>query len=237
MDYLEKLKAFLVSVISFLQLCPKLWLPKSPPPPPPPSVSPTSSIVDLESHQPPTLSSAPPSANDTETLQQEPPPSAIDVESSRPPTQPSAASPSTNYLDESPQPQQPPTPLSNVIEPEPILVAQQHLQWKNSVLSFCFSYALAVSLQFTQTDNQPDHLDSSFVLLSFLVLLTFNLILVASFISPSCTKTSEILEKVAFLVAAAAFCLATAIPSHLSSSVLFWPCIHTPCSLSPSSST
>ncbi|XWS28638.1 hypothetical protein CRYUN_Cryun25bG0088200 [Craigia yunnanensis] len=207
MDILEKLEVFLASIIAFLRICPKLGLPRSQPLPPP-SLPPNSSIVNPEPHQPPTLSTPSSLANDHETLQPESPTSAINLESSRPPTQPSASPPSTNDL-ETLQPQ---STLSNMKQLESKLAAEQHLQLKNSVLSFCFSYAIVVSLQYAQTDHQANHSDSSFVLLSFLVLLIFNLILVALFISPSYTKTSEVLEKVAFLVAAAAFCLATAIP-------------------------
>ena len=214
MDFLEKLKAFLVSVIAFLRMCQKFGLPGSQPPPPL-SVSPTSSMVDLESYQPPTLPSSLPSANHPETWQPASLPSAINPESSRQPTHPSTPPPSTNDL-ETLQPQSTPSPTptapSNLKQLESILAAEQHLQLKNSVLLFCFSYALAVPLQYAQTDHHANHPNSSFVLLSFLVLLTFNLILVALFISPSYPKTSEILEKVTFLVAAAAFCHATAIP-------------------------
>ncbi|XWS52925.1 hypothetical protein CRYUN_Cryun11dG0114600 [Craigia yunnanensis] len=217
-DCLEKLKAFFV--LTFLPMCAKFGLRRSQPqpqpqPPPTLSLSQTSSIADLESHLLPTLPSPPPSANGPETLQPASLPSAINLESSRQPTQPSAPPPSTNDLGTR-QPQSTPSPTpttsSNLKQLESILAVQQHLQLKNSVLSFCFSYALAVSLQYAQTDHQANHPDSSFLLLSFLVLLTFNLILVALFISPSYTKTSEVLEKVAFLVAAAAFCHAIAIP-------------------------
>ncbi|XWS27195.1 hypothetical protein CRYUN_Cryun26dG0094100 [Craigia yunnanensis] len=184
--------------------------------------------------QPPSLlPSQPPSANHPETLQPESSPSTINLEySSQPPTQPSLPSSpndpstfniellqptSTNQPESSQQESQPPPPTPttpfNLKQLESTLAAQQHLQWKNAVLSFCFSYALAVvSLQYAQTDHQANHPNSSFFLLSFLVLLTFNLILVALFISPSRTKNSEVLEKVSFLVAAAAFCHATAIP-------------------------
>ncbi|WRX32841.1 hypothetical protein QQP08_026187 [Theobroma cacao] len=241
MDFLENLKAFLVSITAFLRIRPNLDLPRSQSPPLPPT-----SVVDLELHQPPAPISPPPSANDmTETLQPEsiptinlepsqlptqpsPPPSANDPETLQPESLPPPPTSSTfnNYLLQPPSPtnqqqssQQrshppPPTPTtpSDLKQLESILAAQQHLQWINSVLSFCFSYALAISLQYAQTDHQSNQLGSSFVLLSFLVLVTFFLILVALFISPSCTKTSQLLEKVAFLVAAAAFCYTTAIP-------------------------
>ncbi|XWS73980.1 hypothetical protein CRYUN_Cryun02cG0176100 [Craigia yunnanensis] len=213
MDFLEKLNAFLVSIISFLGTCSKLVLTRSQPPTLPPSHPP--SVNDPETLQPESSPSPPPSTNDPETLQpQSPPPvpplsSTFNIELLQ-------STSATNQPESSQQQSQPlpPTPAtpSNLKQLESILAAQRHLQWKNSVLSFCFSYALAVSLQYTQTDHQANQINSSFVLLSFLVLLTFNLLLVPLFISPCFTKTSEILEKVAFLVAAAAFCHATAIP-------------------------
>ncbi|XVF05263.1 hypothetical protein REPUB_Repub05bG0156700 [Reevesia pubescens] len=197
MDFLEKLKAFLVPIIAFFRTCSKLVILQSQPPPP--------SADDPETLQP---ESQPPSTNDPETLQpQAPPPpsSTFHIEMFQPPSP-------RDQLDSSP-PRTLTTTPSNLEQLESILAAQQHLQWKNSVLTFCFQYALAVSLQYAQTDDhQANQPNSSFFLLSFLVLVTFNLILVALFISPSCTKTSEVLEKVAFLVASAAFCQATAIP-------------------------
>ncbi|XVF05262.1 hypothetical protein REPUB_Repub05bG0156600 [Reevesia pubescens] len=197
MDFLEKLKAFLVSIIAFVRTCSKLVIPQSQPPPP--------SADNPETLQP---ESQPPSTNDPETLQPHAPPppsSTFHIEMFQPPSP-------RDQLDSSPL-RTPTTTPSNQEQLECILAAQQHLQWKNSVLTFCFSYALAVFLQYAQTDDhQANQPNSSFVLLSFLVLVTFNLILVALFISPSCTKTSEVLEKVAFLVASAAFCQATAIP-------------------------
>ena len=228
MELLEKLKAFLVSLTAFLGTCPKLILTRSQPPtlpssPPasandPETLQPESSPSTINlgySSQPPTQPSPPRSINDPETLQPQSPPPVPPLSSTFNIVllQPSSA---TNQPESSQQQSQPPPPTpatpSNLKQLESILAAQQLLQWKNSVLSFCFSYALAVSLLYAQTDHQANHPNSSFVVLSFLVLLTFSLISVALFISPSYTKTSEVLEKVSFLVAAAAFCYATAIP-------------------------
>ncbi|MFQ6631549.1 hypothetical protein Gotur_009022 [Gossypium turneri] len=70
-----------------------------------------------------------------------------------------------------------------------------------------------LQFQYVQTDqNQPD---ASLVVLSFLILLTFKLFLLALFIKPISTQTSETLEKVGVLVAAAAICYAIAIPFPL----------------------
>ncbi|XVE79332.1 hypothetical protein DITRI_Ditri14bG0049800 [Diplodiscus trichospermus] len=199
MDIVEKLMSFLVSVIVFLRMRPTLGLPRSQPQPHPASPS-SANYNDPEIPHP---ESPPSDTNDN-----------LESSPSRPQsTQPSAPAPSTNDL-EIRQAQSTPrspnlTAPFNLEQLESILAAQQ---LKNSVLSFCFSYAVAVFLHYPQTHHQANHPNSSFVLLSFLVLLTFILILVASFISPNYTKTSEVLEKAAFLAAAAAFCHATAIP-------------------------
>ncbi|GMI97217.1 hypothetical protein HRI_003391000 [Hibiscus trionum] len=139
----------------------------------------------------------------------------IDLEPPQQPTPPSPP-PASATSPETPQPHTPQqstsstfTTPSHLKQPESS-AAQQHIQWKNSVLSFCFSYAIAVSIQYAQTDHRPP--DSSLVLLSFLVQLTFNLFFLALFIRPYSNKTSEMLEKVGFVVAAAAFCHAIAIP-------------------------
>ncbi|KAK5803458.1 hypothetical protein PVK06_031103 [Gossypium arboreum] len=111
-----------------------------------------------------------------------------------------------------PLPQQ--QPLPPTLSQRKLAVAQQHLQWINAVLSFCFSYPVTVlQFQYAQTDqNQPN---ISLVVLSFLVLLDFKLFLLVLFIKTSFTQTSETLEKIEVLVAAAAFCHAIAIPFPL----------------------
>ncbi|KAK8676941.1 hypothetical protein V6N13_142499 [Hibiscus sabdariffa] len=116
------------------------------------------------------------------------------------------ATATTNIED---QPVRPPSPQpQSPSQLEPLLAVQDHPQWQEAVIGFCFSYALGVSLQ-----HMSDHrLPSPSVLLSFLVLLTFIFILAAFFIHPKCTTTSKALQKVGLLLAAAAFCHALSIP-------------------------
>ncbi|XVF19800.1 hypothetical protein REPUB_Repub11eG0142200 [Reevesia pubescens] len=104
-----------------------------------------------------------------------------------------------------------------------LLAAEQQLQWLNAVLAFCFSYALGVSLQFVGTNQFNHHqLPFSFALLSFLVLLTFTFFLVAFFIHPNCTRTSQALKKVAFLLGSASFCHTLSIPFSFELKCAFW---------------
>ncbi|XVF05261.1 hypothetical protein REPUB_Repub05bG0156500 [Reevesia pubescens] len=187
MDFLQKLKTFLPSIVAFY---PELDQQRSQP------EQPANSSIDIESPQQQRLPS------------------------------PSPSSPSLSY--ESPQSQLPspasaPTTPSNLKpQQESLLACQQHLQWQNAVLAFCFSYALSVSLQFVGTDQSNHQLHFNLVLLSFLVLLTFTLILVAFFIHPNCTRASQALEKVAFLFAAAAFCLTLSIPFSFELKCAIW---------------
>ncbi|XVF37635.1 hypothetical protein REPUB_Repub20aG0026500 [Reevesia pubescens] len=118
----------------------------------------------------------------------------------------------------------PPSSPSFSLESEPInlLAAQQHLQWQNAILTFCFTFALGlISLQFSQTDKSKE-LPTSFALLSFAILLTFFLLLVAFFINQRHATTSIKLEKVALLLAAAAFCHAITIPFPLNLKFASW---------------
>ncbi|KAB2012631.1 hypothetical protein ES319_D09G103600v1 [Gossypium barbadense] len=193
MDLIKKLKAFCVSV------CPILLIPHSshppPPPPPPPPPSPALPMVDLELHQ----QQPPPFAN--ETLQADSPFHTL------------------NHSEfQSPPPHTPRLPQQQSLPPPPshrkIAAAQQHLQWINAVLSFCFSYPI-IMLQFQYAQTNQNQSNVSLIVLSFLVLFTFNLFLLALFIKPISTRTSETLEKVGVLVAAAAFCHTIAIPFPL----------------------
>ena len=196
MDFAQKLKALLVStVVAFvIRVCPDQQ--RSQPEQPSSLPQPATSSIDIESPQPQRLQS------------------------------PSSPSPVNDY--ESPQPQfaspaPTPTTRSNLkLQQESFLAAQQHLQWQNSVLAFCFSYALGVALQFVRTDQSNHQLPFSLVLLSFLVLLTFIFILVAFFIHPNCTRTSQALEKIAFLLAAAAFCHTLSIPLSFELKCTIW---------------
>ncbi|KAG4129597.1 hypothetical protein ERO13_D09G091420v2, partial [Gossypium hirsutum] len=121
-------------------------------------------------------------------------------------------------LFQSPPPHTPPLPQQQPLPPTPshrkLAAAQQHLQWINAVLSFCFSYPIIMlQFQYTQTDQNQSNV--SLIVLSFLVLITFNLFLLVLFIKPISTRTSETLEKVGVLVAATAFCHTIAIPFPL----------------------
>ncbi|KAB2012632.1 hypothetical protein ES319_D09G103700v1 [Gossypium barbadense] len=106
---------------------------------------------------------------------------------------------------------------------ETLPALQNHQQWQNAVISFCFSYALGLSLQYAETPLQSNqHLPFPTVLLSFLVLLTFTCILGAFFINPYCTTTSNALQKVGLLLAAAAFTHTLSIPLPFELKCTIW---------------
>ncbi|XWS28637.1 hypothetical protein CRYUN_Cryun25bG0088100 [Craigia yunnanensis] len=148
--------------------------------------------------------------------------SSIDIESPQPQRLPSPSSPApSNESPQSPAPT-PTTSSSLKLLQGSLFTAQQHLQWQNSVLAFCFSYALAVFLQFVGTDQSNHQLPFSLVFLSFLVVLTFLFILIAFFIHPNCIRTSQALEKIAFLLAAAAFCQSLSIPFSFELKCTIW---------------
>ncbi|GLT58244.1 hypothetical protein SLA2020_311750 [Shorea laevis] len=160
---------------------------------------PLHSIPNLESTQP-----SEPSSLHSESLQPSPP-SPLYSES----LQPSPPS-SPNQQSQQPIPQQPPLIMVDLESQQFISnVAQQNLQWQNAILSFCFTSALEISLQFAKTQST---LPLSFSLVSFAILITFAFLLLAKFISREHTKVSRVLEKVAFLMAAATFCYTTTIP-------------------------
>ncbi|KAK8336257.1 hypothetical protein V6Z11_A09G109900 [Gossypium hirsutum] len=147
MDLIKKLKAFCVSV------CPILLIPHSshPPPPPPPPPSPALPVVNLELHQ------------------QQPPPSANET------LQPDSPSHTLNHSEfQSPPPQTPRLPQQQSLPPTPshwkLAAAQQHLQWINAVLSFCFLYPV-IMLQFQYAQTDQNQFNASLIVLSFLVLL------------------------------------------------------------------
>ncbi|TYG78010.1 hypothetical protein ES288_D02G022800v1, partial [Gossypium darwinii] len=117
-------------------------------------------------------------------------------------------------LFQSPPPHTPPLPQQQPLPPTPShrkLAAQQHLQWINAVLSFCFSYPIIMlQFQYAQTDqNQSNFFDCAFLSRP----TYFQSFLTGFVIKPISTQTSETLEKVGVLVAAAAFCHTIAIPS------------------------
>ncbi|GLT91630.1 hypothetical protein SLE2022_095070 [Rubroshorea leprosula] len=180
------------------------------------------SISPLQSSQPP-LQSIPnpestqpsePSPLHSESLQPSPP-SPLYLESLQPPP------PSSPNL-ESPQPI-PQQPSFTMVDPESQQsisnVAQQNLQWQNAILSFCFTSALEISLQFAKSQSK---LPLSFSLVSCAILITFAFLLLAKFISREHTKVSRVLEKVAFLIAAATFCYTTTIPFPMAFKFVIW---------------
>ncbi|GLT26818.1 hypothetical protein SLA2020_018600 [Shorea laevis] len=123
---------------------------------------------------------------------------------------------------ESPQPIPQPSPLIGFDSESQQFnsdVAQQNLQWQNAILSFCFTSALEISLQFAKT--QPK-LPLSFSLVSFAILITFAFLLLAKFIRRDHTRVSQELEKVAFLIAAATFCYTTTIPFPVALKFVIW---------------
>ncbi|KAJ4723585.1 putative GTPase IMAP family member 1 [Melia azedarach] len=133
----------------------------------------------------------------------DPPPSSL-------PTLP-ASSPSTRDSDSqavsAPNTQQ-------VQNPNQIL-----LQWQNVVMAFCFTSALEIALLFAQTKSQ---LPVSFYFLSFVILLVFLSLFVAKFVGEEFVFTSEVLEKVAILLAATSFILTITIPLPLSFKFAVW---------------
>ncbi|XVF68761.1 hypothetical protein PTKIN_Ptkin11bG0027200 [Pterospermum kingtungense] len=139
---------------------------------------------------------------------------------SDPPQPQSSPPPSPSAVDAESLPSLPPqpprSPCSFNMDSEllHLLAAQHHQQWQNAILTFCFTFALGISLQFPKADKSKK-VPTSFVLLSFAVLLTFALHLVALFISQKHAETSKLLEKTTLLLAAAAFCHAITIPLPL----------------------
>ncbi|KAK5846968.1 hypothetical protein PVK06_003269 [Gossypium arboreum] len=115
----------------------------------------------------------------------------------------------------SPQPQLP-------SQLHPLLALQNHQQWQNTVIAFCFSYALGVSLQYATPHQSNQHLPFPMVLLSFLVLLIFILMMGAFFINPYCTTTSNALQKVSLLLSAAAFAHTLSIPLSFELKCTIW---------------
>ncbi|KAB2065547.1 hypothetical protein ES319_A09G096100v1, partial [Gossypium barbadense] len=118
------------------------------------------------------------------------------------------------------------------------LRVQNHLQWQNAVIEFCFSYALGVSLQYATPLQSSHELPFPMVLLSFRVLLTFILILGGFIINSYCTTTSKALQKIALILAAAAFTHTVSIPLSLELKCAIWAVfLSSPFSLLSSSST
>ncbi|GLT34629.1 hypothetical protein SLA2020_091350 [Shorea laevis] len=174
--------------------------PESPQPPDPPSplhLESLRSISNLELSRPP----EPPFRLDPESLQP-PLPSILNIES--------------------PQlPPRPPRSMIDDLESQQVrsYVAQQNLQWQNAILAFCFTSAIQISLQFAKSQSK---LPLPFSLVSFAILLTFALILIAKMIRRELTKVSQVLENVAFLIATATFCYTTTIPFSAGFKCVIW---------------
>ncbi|GLT91631.1 hypothetical protein SLE2022_095080 [Rubroshorea leprosula] len=171
--------------------------PQPPEPPPPLHLESLHSIPNLELSQPPE------------------PPFPLHAESLQPPL------PSIPNL-ESPQlPPQPPPSMIDDLESQHIRsdVAQQNLQWQNAILAFCFTTAIEISLQFAKSQSK---LSLPFSLVSLAILLTFALLLIAKMIRRELTKVSQVLEKVAFLIATATFCYTTTIPFSVGFKCVIW---------------
>ncbi|XVF29447.1 hypothetical protein REPUB_Repub15cG0121900 [Reevesia pubescens] len=143
---------------------------------------------------------------------------------SHPPQLQSSSPPSPSVADAESLPSSSPTspPFNQEAHLLNLLTTQQHLQWQNAILTFCFTFAVGlISLQFSRTDKLNE-LPPSFALLSFAILLTFVLLLVAFFISQKHTTTSTMLEKVAMFLAAAAFYHAFTIPLPVNLKLVAW---------------
>ncbi|KAK8596176.1 hypothetical protein V6N13_000822 [Hibiscus sabdariffa] len=107
--------------------------------------------------------------------------------------------PETAGIDIEHQLVQPPSQPQFPSQLEPVV--QNHQQWQNAIVGFCFSYALGVSLQFVIPGRSDHWLPLPRVSLSFIVLLVFIFILLAFFIHPKCTMISQALQKAALLLA------------------------------------
>ncbi|EOY33606.1 hypothetical protein QQP08_025327 [Theobroma cacao] len=195
MDLLQKLQTFLASIVaSVIRILPELLQPRSLPEQAPTLPQTATSSINIESPQPQRPTSSPSPSNDHESPQAQ-----------------------------LPSPAPTPTTASNLkLQLESMLCSQRHLQWQNAVLAFCFSYALGVSLQFVGTDRSNHQLPFPLVLLSFLVLLTFIFIMLAYFIHSNCTRTTQAVERISLLLAAAAFCQTLSIPFPFELKCAIW---------------
>ncbi|KAG6732368.1 hypothetical protein I3842_01G173400 [Carya illinoinensis] len=106
--------------------------------------------------------------------------------------------------------------LSKPLDPP---AATHNLEWKDIIMSFCFTSAVAIALQSQQTHSK---FPPSFYLLCFAMLLTFSALFVAKFISSKFPTAARALELLAVFVAAAAFFLAIAIPLPLPLKFATW---------------
>ncbi|XVF38283.1 hypothetical protein REPUB_Repub20aG0087400 [Reevesia pubescens] len=89
---------------------------------------------------------------------------------------------------------------------------QQDLQWQNAILTFCFTLAIEVSLHQQQSSQTNHESNYSSIFISFAILSTIVLLLVIKLMDGRFTKILQPLEKVAILIATAAFCYIIVIP-------------------------
>ena len=98
---------------------------------------------------------------------------------------------------------------------------QQDLQWLNVILTFCFTSAFEVSLH-QQQSSQTNQSNYSSIFISFAILLTVVLLLVIKLIGERFTKIFQALEKVAILIATAAFFYIVVIPFPIGIKYSIW---------------
>ncbi|GAY53251.1 hypothetical protein CUMW_147920 [Citrus unshiu] len=118
--------------------------------------------------------------------------------------------PSSSSTDDDSESQQVAAPIPNTeqkINPNQFL-----LQWQNVVLAFCFTSTIEIAVLFEQTKSP---LSVSFYLLSFVILIIFLSLFVAKSVGQNFTATSQVLEKVAVLLAATSFIITITIPFPL----------------------
>lgn len=109
------------------------------------------------------------------------------------------------------------------VTPVPVVTRQnlerRNLQWQDIIMGFCFTSALEIALQSTQTASQ---LSPSFHWLSLAVVLTFSTLFVAKFMSSKYPVHAQVVEKVAVFFVTTAFFLAIAISLPPSFHIFIW---------------
>ncbi|KAJ0035886.1 hypothetical protein Pint_25848 [Pistacia integerrima] len=95
-------------------------------------------------------------------------------------------------------------------------------QWRNVVMTFCFTSALEIALLFAQIQSQ---LPVSFHILSFLIFLIFLFLIVANIIGHDFTTISQVLELVSVILVATTVVFTIAIPFPLSLKCVTWALI------------
>ncbi|KAL4632279.1 hypothetical protein ACB092_04G038400 [Castanea dentata] len=112
---------------------------------------------------------------------------------------------------------------SRPVTPVPAVTRQslerRNLQWQDIIMGFCFTSALEIAIQSTQTASQ---LSSSLHWLSLAVVLTFSTLFVAKFMSTKYPVHAQLVEKVAVIFATTVFFLAIAITLPPSFHIFIW---------------